>query len=343
MSATNTTGTSRTPMFRPILVGGDEPEDEKVHELALETFYLEEDEYDELHRRWYRTSKEDRKLMESAGLKWKRGRWSVQEIRLLKRNVKAFMKEHGIEDIASFVMSTGRSKHRGRQFYQFIGKGIKRPLFNIYSKAMLVFDVQNYAGQWTPEMDKELHRLHKIHGNKWATIGRHIGVSARAVRDHFKETNKRKKVGVWDEQEEQKLCDAMAELRRKHGGEGDDLPSAVRWKDVAAQVGTRNSHQCLSKWINSLSWKQTPQAGIKWTRTDDLKLIRVLSSLEVVEDEEEVDWQELCRDWPAAHNVGYLRLRWAALRRDVPHYHVQTMQENLEYLLTNKVSSLEKD
>ena len=332
-----------TTLYRPLLIGDDEPEDEKSHELALQTFFLEEDEYSSLHERWFRTSKEDRERMESAGLVWKRGRWSVQETRLLKRNVKAFMKEHGIEDIASFVLNTGKSKDRSRQFYHYIGKGIQRPLFGIYRKVIQVFNVQNYIGKWTAEMDQELQRLHKIYGNKWEEIGRHMGMSGRAVIDHFKAQKNRKNIGRWTESEEKKLSDAMAELQREHGGEGDDLPSSVRWEDVATKVGSRNAVQCHHKWVVALSWKQTRRAEAKWTGADDLKLIHVLSSLqEEVEDEEAVDWQALCRDWPAARNVTCLRLRWAAIRRDVPHYHVQTMQENLEYLLTNRIPALEQ-
>ena len=47
----------------------------------------------------------------------------------------------------------------------------------------------------------------------------------------------------------------------------------------------------MQKWVASLSWKRT---SVKWTKSDDLKLIRVLASLEGVEDEEEVDWEGLC-------------------------------------------------
>lgn len=333
---------SRGSLNRPLLLGDDEPEDERAHELALQTFFLEEDEYDRLHEKWFRTNKEGRELMESAGLEWKKGRWSVQEIRLLKRNVKAFMKENGMVDIASFILDSGRNRNRRRKFYQYIGKGIRRPLFSIYRKVIKVFNVQNYVGRWTAEMDEEFHKLHRIYGNRWEEIGRHMGLSGRVVSDHFRAIKNRKNVGRWTESEEQKLCEAMSEVQREHGGEGDDLPSSVRWEDVATKVGSRNALQCHQKWVLNLSWKQTLQTRVKWTSADDLKLIRVLSLLEDVEDEEEVDWQELCRNWPAARNVSCLRLRWAAVRRDVPHYHIQTMQENLEYLLTNKVPALEQ-
>ena len=138
-----------------------------------------------------------------------------------------------------------------------------------------------------------------------------------------------------------KLVEVMSQLRQEHGGEGDDLPASVQWSDIAERVGTRTEMQCFQKWVASLSWKRTPEASVKWTKSDDLKLIHVLASLEGVEDEEEVDWECLCSGWPAAHNICYLRSRWAIIRRDVPHYSVQTLAENLEYLMSNKVSVLE--
>ena len=327
---------------RPIIVGDDEMEEnEKARELDVQTFYLEEDIYDDLHQRWYRSCERDRQCMQNEGLVWRKGWWSVQELRILKRNVKAFMREHGVKDIASYITS-GKSTKKGKQFYQFIGKGIKRTLFSIYQKCSLVFNLQNYVGKWTHEMDQEMLRLHKIYGNKWVEIGKHVGTTGRAALDRFRHINNRKKVGFWSESEERKLCQAMAEIQKEHGGDSDDLPSTVRWKDVAAKIETRTAMQCLNKWIVSLSWKRNPRTNVKWTVSDDLKLIHTLASLEDVEDEEEVDWQGLCRDWPAAHNVHCLKRQWASIRRDVPHYHVQTMQENLEYLVTNKVPELEQ-
>ena len=321
----------------------DEEGGESAHELAVRTFYEEEDKYDELHRKWYRTSREVRQQMERDGLVWRKGRWSVQEIRLLKRNVKAFMREHGIKDIASFILKTGGFDHKRHHcnFYQFIGKGIQRPLFFIYRKVIQVFNVQNYVGKWTEEMDHELLKLHKVYGNKWAEIGRHIGTTGRACIDRFGKLDKRRNVGQWSDEEEQKLLEVMTQLRQEHGGEGDDLPTGVSWKDVSRRVGTRTETQCLQKWVSNLSWKRTPETAVKWSKLDTLKLINALASLEAVEDEEEVDWDELCHGWPAAHNVSYLRSRWAVIRRDVPHYNVQTLHDNLEYLMSYKVPVLE--
>ena len=50
--------------------------------------------------------------------------------------------------------------------------------------------------------------------------------------------------GVWSEEEEQRLLEAMAYFR--NGEVGDDLylPPSVTWEKVAERVGTRNLAQC---------------------------------------------------------------------------------------------------
>ena len=318
---------------------GSDTLEEKAHELAVQTFYLNQDEYSALHRRYYRTSKKDREQMEKEGLEWKKGRWSVQEVRILKRNVQAFMKEYGVSDIESLIFD-GQKCDKRLKLYRYMAKDIRRPLFSIYRKAIMVFDVQNYVGKWTAEKDEELCRLHTTLGNKWAEMGRHIGVSGRAAHDRFKQIHRRKRQGQWSESEEQKLLSAMAELQKQHNGRKDDLPEGIRWEDVAAKVETRNAIQCHHKWVLQLSWRNTEESTAKWGSQDDLKLIRMLSCLNV-EDEEEVDWHDLCNGWPAAHNAACLRLHWAAIRRRVPHYHIQTLHENMEYLLHHQVPALE--
>ena len=39
-------------------------------------------------------------------------------------------------------------------------------------------------------------RLHSIHGNRWATIGKALGVSGRAAQDKYKSMTKRQKKGI---------------------------------------------------------------------------------------------------------------------------------------------------
>ena len=138
-------------------------------------------------------------------------------------------------------------------------------------------------------------------------------------------------VGAWSEEEEAKLAAAVRELR------GDaaepslprdfSLPPDVSWSQVAEIVGTRNAPQCRSKWFFDLAWKE--RGGVKqWDFQDDLKLLRLLSSQEV-EDEDEVEWAELCSGWDSARSPYHLRNKWACLRRSVPSYENKTFQGEL--------------
>ena len=144
-------------------------------------------------------------------------------------------------------------------------------------------------------------------------------------------------------EEEQRLVEAMKHYRSgEEGGEGENLPlsHSVTWQIVAERVGTRNADQCRRKWVFHLSWKENG-GGMQWTLQDDLALLQRLAAKEV-EDEEEVEWGEMCEGWDSARSPYYLRMRWSMLRRDVPNYRLKTFQENLEYLLTYRVPVLER-
>ena len=137
------------------------------------------------------------------------------------------------------------------------------------------------------------------------------------------------------------------------------LPPDVTWSQVAEIVGSRNAPQCRSKWFFDLAWKE--KGGVKpWDFQDDLKLLHLLSSQEV-SDEDEVEWVELCDGWDSARSPYHLRNKWACLRRSVPSYHDKTFQgiisigivstsghisftipENLEYLLEYRLPALER-
>lgn len=148
-------------------------------------------------------------------------------------------------------------------------------------------------------------------------------------------------VGAWSEEEETKLAAAVREL----SGDATEpslprdfsLPSDVSWSQVAEIVGTRNAPQCRSKWFFDLAWKE--RGGVKqWDYQDDLKLLHLLSSREVT-DEDEVEWTELCSGWDSARSPYHLRNKWACLRRSVPSYVNKTFQGELSWVAV-KVGSI---
>ena len=133
---------------------------------------------------------------------------------------------------------------------------------------------------------------------------------------------------MWSEEEEAKLVTAVRELSEDATEaslpQDFSLPPEVSWSQVAEIVGTRNAPQCRSKWLFDLAWKE--RGGVKqWNFQDNLKLLRLLSSQEVA-DEDEVEWAELCSGWDSVRSPYHLRNKWACLRRCVPSYENKTFQ-----------------
>lgn len=79
-----------------------------------------------------------------------------------------------------------------------------------------------------------------------------------------------------------------------------------------------------------LSWKEKG-GRTQWTLQDDLALLQRLAAKEV-EDEEEVEWGEMCEGWDSGRSPYYLRMKWSMLRRDVPNYRLRTFQGCLSCL-----------
>ena len=130
-------------------------------------------------------------------------------------------------------------------------------------------------------------------------------------------------IGAWSEEEESKLISAVRQLSGDAPlSEDAPLPPDVTWSQVAELVESRNAPQCRSKWFFDLGWRNG--GGLRpWDCQDDIKLLQLLSS-QLVADEDEVEWVELSSGWDSARSPYHLRNKWACLRRSVPSYQNKT-------------------
>lgn len=280
----------------------------------------DEEEIDVLHRFWFTDKEKKQKFREEVG-KWKTGRWTYKEVSLLKENVKTFMERNHVKDVAHLIYH-GEKKDRSN-FYRFIAQGIKRPLFQVYRKAYREYDVGNYVGKWSQEMEQELLKLHTIHGNHWAIIGQSLGISARSARDKHRNITNRQRTGLWRPQEEARLTAAMKQMQSESGSEEMELHPSGTWEQVAKLVGSRNAHQCRQKWMHYMAPRILEG---KWTCKDDLHLLEELEKRDEAEDEDDIDWLELSSAWNNARTPYYLRKKWSSLRRGVPNYSIRPFQ-----------------
>ncbi|CAB4043393.1 cyclin-D-binding Myb-like transcription factor 1, partial [Paramuricea clavata] len=129
-------------------------------------------------------------------------------------------------------------------FYRSLGKGIHRPLFNIYRRVIRVYNPENYVGRWSESETQDLLRFHGLFGDQWTKIGSCLGRSGMSVLHKFLElqgTNE----GCWSVEEIERLD---ASVRASTGTEfGSQIYGDINWIEVADFVMTRTSYQCRAK------------------------------------------------------------------------------------------------
>ncbi|XP_013395880.1 cyclin-D-binding Myb-like transcription factor 1 [Lingula anatina] len=268
---------------------------------------------------WF-TNKEEKSALHSKGVKWKQGQWSKEEVDLLQMNIVNYCKSHGIADPTEIIFEM--SKDERKDFYRRIAVGLERPLFSVYRRVIRMYDQKNHMGKYTPEEIEKLRELKVKYGTDWARIGQALGRSAASVKDRCRLMKDTCNSGKWLNDEEKRLAEAVMSLTG--GKQGDSVTSGLSWAAVADHVKTRSEKQCRTKWLNYLNWKN--KGGTDWTRDDDIQLtLRIIES--GVNDENEVDWEGLTRNWSSARSPQWLRGKWWQLKRHVPDYHALSLQE----------------
>lgn len=107
-------------------------------------------------------------MLKKKGFKKKKGKWSFQELKLLKANVDRFLETHALPDPVRILLrsSTDRKEWkswkrfaRENDFYRELGRGILRPLKAIYRCALRIYDESNYMGKLVSLSDILMKKL----------------------------------------------------------------------------------------------------------------------------------------------------------------------------------------
>lgn len=291
------------------------------------------DNNNSVNQAWF-TTKEDKDSLHGKGVKWRQGMWSKEENEQLKENILEYCKVNNIPDpnIIIFEMT----KDDRKDFYRTIAKGIRRPLFAIYRRVLRMYDRRNYVGKYSSEEVQQLKSLKEKHGNDWATIGAAMGRSASSVKDRFRLMREHCHSGKWTPEEEQRLSTAVHELSNTSSGE--IITAGVSWAAVAEKVGTRSEKQCRSKWLNYLNWKE--KGGQEWTKQDEIQLITRIRDLNL-QDENEIDWQAMAKNWQSVRSPQWLRSKWWALKKHVPENEATTFEGIYSYLYHTYIATLQ--
>ena len=288
-----------------------------------------------LHVRWKFTKKQLDEL-KSKGVKVKMGNWSKQEIDTLEKNMQEYLKVNNIADPAPLILAENGKRGKNvkshsieTDFYRLLGKGIHRPLFNVYRRVLRMYNPENHLGRWSENDEQELLRFYAQFGDQWTKIGSFLGRSGMSVHHKFLDLQQANE-GCWSEDETERLD---AAVRASTGTEfGTQIYRNISWVEVADFVITRSADQCRRKWIEDVCWKTASgEKYVKWDNDDDVKLIERLYLLDET-DENDINWVLMTKNLPNAPSVTWLRSKWSTLKKAVPSYTECDFEEILDYL-----------
>ncbi|XP_022099357.1 cyclin-D-binding Myb-like transcription factor 1 isoform X2 [Acanthaster planci] len=304
---------------------------DEIHTNPSDGVPHEEVSIDPVTQSWF-TSRDSKDNLSKKGHKWKQGMWSKEEVDILERNIEEYLKIRKLGDAVSVIFQM--SKEERKDFYRSIAKGLQRPLFAVYRRVIRMYDSKNHVGKYTAEDIKKLKELRAKYGNEWCAIGAEMGRSASSVKDKVRLLKDHCQQGKWTLNEEQMLTEAVYSLSK--AAPGESITTGISWSQVAAKVPTRTEKQCRAKWLNYLNWKHA--GGTEWTKDDDNKLLERLLESDA-ENDSQVNWDELAKNWRSVRSPQWLRSKWWMLKRHIPGHEEMSLAALIDHIRTSPIGS----
>lgn len=305
------------------------------------------EDHEDLHELFsakWQTVQKLRGVEQESGKRYRRGKFSNAERRIVNASVDEYVSEHGTSREAfldALFNSVGR-----RRFADFFIKTTQklsgRPVLMVYHYMKRLLHPGNRQGNWTAAEDMQLRRLFAVKGPQWVEISKEMGRFATSCRDRYRKIRADYIKGPWATDEVERLEAAVSELIHSREaaatlaetGELTDAPLTLSWYFVSERVRTRSWMQCISKWSH-LSYRRTAATAPRWNANNDYQLCHQLYDLGI-EDESEIIWRDLINDnplWQQCYSPERLRNRWKMLRRRVLNEQRLDMDTVLETLL----------
>ncbi|KIW28096.1 uncharacterized protein PV07_07781 [Cladophialophora immunda] len=214
------------------------------------------------------------------GLQGRTGAFSQTEVAKLNGWRDRFCEHHNISRIQfNDMMTDTMTRDKGSSWnWPFI----KRAEFlqeylgvlpNRNKRSLLRYRERNFQNvegskNWTAEDDKDLIRLHKELGPKWAEIAKRLTRTLDAVSQRWRHKLRYGEVdtGEWSKAENAKFREILDELR--HDSDGKELQDyRIPWNQVSERMGTRSAQQCSNHYRARHSKKERG----RWIKIDALE------------------------------------------------------------------------
>ncbi|TKX21819.1 Myb-like DNA-binding domain-containing protein 6 [Elsinoe australis] len=190
------------------------------------------------------------------------GPFTADEIAEVDRAVKSYCKENDLTEKGFREMM--QSNTTTRTLLGEVLSWINDYVPDRSRKSVRQFCQRKYTsahrGPWTPDEDDELKEAYEEKPGNWVYIASMLGRLAEDCRDRWRDFvgNPNRQEGVWSEDEEKELENAIAECVSRMRQERDDaaidvedgeLEALVNWSVVSDMLGkTRSRLQCRYKW-----------------------------------------------------------------------------------------------
>lgn len=302
-------------------------------------------------------------------IKYRKGKWTQEEKKVLLGNIDRYIAEHNVTDIRRVIFGP-RGQLSRPHFWRAAAAGLDRPLLSVYRHTVRIFDELNHKGTYTPEEDQRLRELCVMYGNKWTVIGQQMNRSGSSVRDRARMIMRDFSKGSWTPEEERRLAQLVARYENR-AASGARNGTAIPWKRISEALGSRSAKQCQTKWTDSLAVYSSQRAagqeaaphdaplagapvqagpghlsasvqcdsgegrpltaGRKWWHADDIKLVELVSAYRAT-DESEISWKRLAVQW-GRWSGHILNNHWRRLRlRATNAGKATSLSEMLSYL-----------
>ncbi|KIW89292.1 uncharacterized protein Z519_10145 [Cladophialophora bantiana CBS 173.52] len=214
------------------------------------------------------------------GLQGRIGPFSQIEVEKLNRWRDQFCEKHNISRVQfNDMMTDTMVREKGSSWiWPFIGrtaflKEYVDVLPNRNKRSLLRYRERNFQNvegskNWTAEDDKELIRLHKELGPKWAEIAKRLTRTVDAVSQRWGHKLRYGEVdtGEWSRAEDDRFRKILEELR--HDSDENKLRNhRIPWNKVSEKMGTRSAQQCS----NHYRAQHAKKARGTWIKMDDLE------------------------------------------------------------------------
>ncbi|GAA95925.1 uncharacterized protein L969DRAFT_84482 [Mixia osmundae IAM 14324] len=264
-----------------------------------------------LTKRWF-SSARLKELSETRGLTYKKGKFNSDEEAAIEAFLEDYKKRNDLDEdgMLRVIYAKGKKARAEHQdFWPNLTATLKeRPVIAVYHYLQRLKHPQGRQGAWTPSQDKALKDAHLMFGGEWNKVSANVGRMPADCRDRWRNhlmNSEIRKVGVWTDEEVDKLRSAVASADSALNGNREN---DAYWNLVAKQMAdTRTRAQCRIKWADVSFADKKPKEQVKkrlrWTARDDYILIHKIAALEPT-DQAEINYSLLLdpgwHQWSAA-------------------------------------------